>query len=379
MAVSLFWRLILGYAMILVLSIGASLYAVFQLGELSQTARKALEIDYRIIAQQEHLTDAFLSEARYGGKFLLTQSPSSYDQFRQFKNDFLRYLRDLKGAGTSAETSTQLVRIEHLHQTFHNLFEQEARYIQAGQPYAQSRYQQERTRILDTALREMARLKDQLEKTLHDKLEGLSGTARAARNIAIVTTLILVVLGTALSIKISTSVTQPLLELAGKTTAKVHTGPAPFSTIPEIQELSEVFARQQNRLLQAAEHNAVEMERLSDELASRLAILKRKLNETKKQNGSAPFSADGELIDSIIEDADRLIQRCVEVSAAVAARSAVSKLEPNAGRGNSGPLMREPSEKPPTNEDLRAFSVTKYARCVASLWRQFKRQRSGIA
>src|SRR5262247_1223901 len=103
MTLSLFWRLTLGYAAILLLSIGVSIYAVVQLGELSTTARTAFETDYRTIEQQERLTDAFLSEVRYGGKFLLTQSPSSYDQFSQFKNDFLRYLNELKTLGITAE------------------------------------------------------------------------------------------------------------------------------------------------------------------------------------------------------------------------------------------------------------------------------------
>jgi len=180
MALPLFWRLTLGYAAILLLSVGTSIYAIVQLGELSQTARVALDTDYRTIAQQETLTDAFLSEVRYGGKYLLTQSPSSYDQFRQFKNDFLGYLSELKATGTTVETSTELVRVEQYHQSFHGLFEQEVRYIKAGQPYAQSRYQQERDKILDNMLRELARLKDQLEKNVHDKLERLGGTARAA-------------------------------------------------------------------------------------------------------------------------------------------------------------------------------------------------------
>ena len=181
MPIPLFWRLILGYAAILLLSVGTSVYSIVQLGGLSQTARDAIDTDYRTIAHQETLTDAFLSEARYGGKYLITQAPASYDQFRQFKNDFLRYLGELKSAGVSGEITTQLVRVDQLHRSYHDLFEQEVRYLKAGQPYAQSRYQQERDKILENTLRELAHLKDQLEKTLHDKLEHMSGTAGAAR------------------------------------------------------------------------------------------------------------------------------------------------------------------------------------------------------
>ncbi len=258
MALPLFWRLTLGYAAILLLSVGTSTYAIVQLGELSQTARVAVDTDYRTIAQQENLTDAFLSEVRYGGKYLLTQSPSSYDQFRQFKNDFLLYLGELKALGTTLDTSTELVRVEQFHESFHGLFEQEVRYIKAGQPYAQSRYQQEREKILDNMLRELARLKDRLEKNVHDKLERLGGNARAARNIAIATTLILLIIGTALSLKISTSVTTPLRDLTNRSKNELADEQidTQLSSIPEIQELSLVVARQKQRLLRAALDNA---------------------------------------------------------------------------------------------------------------------------
>jgi CHASE3 domain sensor protein len=384
MTLRLFWRLILGYAAILLLSIGASIYAIVQLGQLNETARRALETDYRTIAQQENLTDAFLSEVRYGGKFLLAQAPSSYDQFRQFKNDFLRYLNELKSLGITAEHSTQLVRIEHLHQSFHELFEQEAGYVKAGQPYAQSRYQQERTRILDAMLRELARLKDQLENTLHEKLEGLGRTARDARNIAVVTTLMLLVLGTALSIKISTSVTNPLVQLAGKlkTESPIASIPPGFSTIPEIRELGEVLVGQQQRLFQAAERNAGDMGRLAEELAARLADLKRTLNECRAQNSSAQESVDRTPLDRLIEETDHLIQNCAEVSASVTARTQVIRLEPQAAqKANTSASSSRNSARlgQVAGENSNASSLSGVARLFTSLRRQVKRQRSNAA
>ena len=336
MALPLFWRLTLGYAAILLLSVGTSIYAIVQLGELSQTARVALDTDYRTIAQQETLTDAFLSEVRYGGKYLLTQSPSSYDQFRQFKNDFLGYLSELKATGTTVETSTELVRVEQYHQSFHGLFEQEVRYIKAGQPYAQSRYQQERDKILDNMLRELARLKDQLEKNVHDKLERLGGTARAARNIAIATTLILLIIGTALSLKISSSVTTPLLDLTNRSkdeSADEQVG-MQLSTIPEIRELSLVVSRQKQRLLRAALDNTSQVERVTEELAARLTYLKRQLNGLKTENEPTLTQRRRASVDTLIEDTDRLVQYCAELNASAAARTEVMKLAPQTAQEN---------------------------------------------
>jgi len=341
MALPLFWRLTLGYAAILILSVGTSTYAIVQLGELSQTARVAVDTDYRTIAQQENLTDAFLSEVRYGGKYLLTQSPSSYDQFRQFKNDFLRYLGELKASGTTVETSTELVRVEQFHQSFHGLFEQEVRYIKAGQPYAQSRYQQERDKILDNMLRELARLKDRLEKNVHNKLERLGGNARAARNIAIATTLILLISGTALSLKISGSVTTPLRDLTNRTKNELADEQidTQLSSIPEIQEFSLVVARQKQRLLRAALDNAGQVERVTEELATRLISLKKQLNGLKAGNEPTLTQGRRASIDTLIEDTDRLVQYCAELSASTAARTEVIKLTPQTTQENGTGAM----------------------------------------
>ena len=54
--------------------LGVAAYSIVQLGSLSGTARAALDIDNRMMAYQETLTDAFLSEVRYAGRFLITRA-----------------------------------------------------------------------------------------------------------------------------------------------------------------------------------------------------------------------------------------------------------------------------------------------------------------
>jgi hypothetical protein len=90
------WRLFLGNGGILLLCVFPSLYAIGQLSTLGGTARAVLERDHRMIAYQEALTDSFLSEIRYGGKYIFTQAEDRHQQMVQFKNDFAGYLEQLK-------------------------------------------------------------------------------------------------------------------------------------------------------------------------------------------------------------------------------------------------------------------------------------------
>jgi CHASE3 domain sensor protein len=332
MAIPLFWRLILGYSAILLLTIGTSLYSIIQLSAFSKTARAAIDTDYRMIASQETLTDALLSEVRYGGKYLITQSPASYDQFLQFKNDFVRYLSGLKASNVSREILTQLSHVEQLHQGYHDLFEQEMRYIKARQPYAQSRYQQERDKILDNTLRELGRLKEQLQNNVQNKLEQMGSSARTARNIAIVTTLILLILGTTLSLKISATVTKSLGEIKRRTQGEIPdpVSSMPISTIPEIQELSDAFTQRIKQLNGAAEKNVTLVQQVTEEVAARLIALKAGLSDLRASGEANNDQDNSSTIAALIADTDRLVEHCADLNAAAAAEAEVKKLQSRA-------------------------------------------------
>lgn len=212
MAISIFWRLILSHIGILLLSGAACFYSIMQLGALSGAARSALDTNQRMIAYQEGLTEAFLSEVRYGGNYVISHSEARYDQLLQFKREFVNYLEILKRLGHSESTS--LSAIERLHDQYHELFDREVTYIRANQNYAQSRYQQERDKLVESTVGELDLLKAQLRARLQNKLEILDQAARTARKIAIATALVVLILGILISLKVSRSMDGSMIKPA---------------------------------------------------------------------------------------------------------------------------------------------------------------------
>jgi CHASE3 domain sensor protein len=206
MSIPIFWRLIVGNTGILLLSVLACLYSIVQLSTLSENARAALDGDHRMIGYQEALTDTLLSQVRYGGKYVITHAEDRHEHLRQFKSDFLRYLAEFKSLSRSEQIGTSLSKVEQLHVQYHELFDREAEYIRAKQNYAQSRYQQERDKVLESALSELQRLKALLQASLQDKLTSMEQAARTAREIAIAMTLAVLVLSTWFSVKFSKSI-----------------------------------------------------------------------------------------------------------------------------------------------------------------------------
>jgi hypothetical protein len=254
MAISIFWRLVLSHIGILVLSGAACLYSIVQLGSLSGTARAALGNNHRMIDYQEALTDAFLSEVRYGGKYLITHTEGRHDQLRQFKKDFTDYLELLKARAEPEPVTISLTRIERFHRQYHDLYDREVEYIRAKQIYASSRYQQERDKIIESTIRELDGLKAQLRAKLQEKLEGIDQGARRARKIAVISTLIVLIMGTLLSLKVSQSITDPL----GETIASLPRNQtdwlrAPMSWGMNFVERSQNFAKiRKKRLMTVA-------------------------------------------------------------------------------------------------------------------------------
>jgi CHASE3 domain sensor protein len=311
--IPIFWRLISGYALILLLSVGVSAYSVVQLGSLSGTARLALDTDNRMISAQEKLTDAFLSEVRYAGKFVITHTASLHDQFRQFKNDFTGYMSEIKSLAASPDTKVRLSRVEELHQRYQDLFDREVRYIKAGQPYAESRFRQEREKVLESALGELERLKRQLHKNLNDKLETIDTAARAARTGSAAATLLLLGLGAALSVAVSKSITRPLARLKRTTLEQTeHDGRSTSESyrIPELTELSDVLCIARRNLREAAETNKVFVHGIAEQFVTPLISLKRRLSYLERELTEKTTAEQRTTFQVLAEETERLIQRC---------------------------------------------------------------------
>jgi methyl-accepting chemotaxis protein len=316
MRIPIFWRLTLGYSLILLLSVAVSSYSIVQLGRLSGIARAALDTDNRMIAYEEKLTDAFLSEVRYAGRFLITHAASLHDQFRQFRHDFDRYMNEIKSLAASAEIKTRLSGIEELHLRYQALFDQEVRYVKAGQPYAESRFQLEKEKILESGLGELDRLKRQLQQNLHDKLENMEREAAATRTSAIAITLLLVGLGLALSLAISKGITGPLARL--KVTAVEETeqdsgSSSEFYRIPEIQELSDALSTTQRRLRRRAEVNNAFVHTITEQFVIPLVSLKKRLTYLEAEFTEKATAEQKTTFDVLVQEIERLIQRSAEL------------------------------------------------------------------
>ena len=198
MSVPTLRRFIVSYSAMLALMVAVSGYSVVQLGKLSAAAHVAISVEQAMIDETNRLADAFLSEVRYAGKFSATQAPVHYEQYRQFTADFERSMLRLKSLAASDEATQRLSRAEEYHGQYHQLFAREVEYINARQPYAETRYREERERLVDYFLREHEALKSNLEASLQQRIGYVEQTASANQRFTSIATLLLAISGIAL-------------------------------------------------------------------------------------------------------------------------------------------------------------------------------------
>lgn len=195
MVPSILHRFVIGYSSMLILMVTVSGYSVIQLGKLGDAAHIALSVEQHMIDDSEKLADAFLSEIRYAGKFSVTHAPVDYDQYKQFKADFDRYMAQLKSLAGSKNAAQRLARAEEYHAQYHQLFEKEVNYIKTKQTYAETRYREEKERLVDYLLREHEAFKSGLQKSLQQRIGYIEQAALESQKFTLAATLLLLGLG----------------------------------------------------------------------------------------------------------------------------------------------------------------------------------------
>ena len=346
MSIPVFWRIILGYSVILLLAVAVAAYSILQLGSLSGTARAALDVDNRMMGYQETLTDAFLSEVRYAGRFLITRAGANHDEVHQFKEDFTRYMNELTSLAAAGDIKARLIRVDELHLRYHELFDQEVRYIKKGQAYAQSRYQQEREKILDAGLKELEALKAELNRNLHNKLQTIEGAASGARAISIASTLILVGLGIGLSILISKSITTPLSQLTRSVAQDSEPSvdaASEVSRIPEIRQLSDSLLQERGKLREVACAHAKFVDTITERVATPLKSIKQRLDQLRRHIAETDPHDQKTSLDITIRETDRVIEHCSRLQKAPTAQPTTNV--------HASVASRDPSFASPSIED----------------------------
>lgn len=307
---TIFYRLIVGYLLIVLLILAVSIYMLFQLLQFERVTNSILEVDHRMEALDKKLTDSLLSQMRYEKKYMVTRDEALYGQFLLARSDFNKFMAEISDVADNAFQKSVLLRIKNSYQTYQDWIEEEAKNIRNNRSYPSSDYKREKEKIVDRILEDLQALAGHSRQDTMKKIGNLQEAGIQARQVAIIILTLAILAVIVLSLFITRSITHPISLLIGRTREIAH---GVFEKKPQLQGPSEI--RELNKAVDSMCDRLQEIDRMksdffstvSHEMRTPLTSIKEGTNLLMDGVGGPISEKQDKLLKIIAAESKRLI------------------------------------------------------------------------
>jgi two-component system sensor histidine kinase GlrK len=311
MKLTLFSRLMIGYAIIFVLMMAMSIYAILKLHQFNAGNSYILNIDKSILNYKKKLTDTLVAQQRFESEYVLSRDIVFYQRFLAVKEEFNEYLAEVRSIADTPQKKESLKRVKEDSERYQSLVQEEGKLIGENQKVNKKWYEQEKEKASAAALRELEMLEVYSWQDISDRMKMLGEAGTSARNVAIVMALGSIFLVTISSFFITRSVTRPLNLLMDKTREipqGVFKGDLSIPSPPEISELTQAFNLMVGKLKAVDKMKSDFLSIMSHELRTPLTSIKEGTNLLLEGVGGIITEKQKRLLTIIAEESDRLIR-----------------------------------------------------------------------
>lgn len=347
---SILFRLISSYLLIIVVVLLSGIYTIWNLSEINRLIQTVTNDDAREIHLSEESLEILYSATAAEEKFFVSRDKAYYRQFKTLGAEFDKQMAELASLADTAKKQELLARVRTLHNDYGRLFDDTADPTGARSVPDREivRFRAAREQIASEAaqrLRELARVASAERDERLVRIEAISVRTANAILVSLIVAVMMVIVISAFN---THSVSGPISRLREKTKAIAGGDfgePLNISSPPEIRELADAFNAMCERLRELDQMKIDYIGHLSHELRTPLTAIKEASSMLQEGLFAALPERERELQGLIRQECERLI------------RSVNRLLDFSMMESGMMPLTLQDAELPPIVEkNLQRFS-----------------------
>ena len=308
---TIFKRLSLGYALIMLMILFMGLYVTFQLNKLDELNYKVAVVDNATVKLGEGLLDSLFSQVAFEKKYLISHDADFYDQHREMRAAFQKGLGEIEALTKSSSVNSLLGEIKILYHSYLSLFQEELDVTARRLDYPKRPYSEERENVVSAINGKVMKI---IRTATASRDESVVTTHRISYRVFRVTSItagLAIVLGILISFITTRSIVKPISLLQEKT-REIAKGRfqkiSQISSSPEIRELAEDFNAMSERLKELDELKLDFISHVSHELRTPLTSIKAASSLLLDSPLGKSTEKRIELLEIIKGECDRLIR-----------------------------------------------------------------------
>ena len=310
---SILFRLIGSYLLIIVVVLLSGIYTIWNLSELNRIIRTVTTHDARMIRLSEECQEVLYSSTAAEEKYFVSRDESYRKQFKDLQVEFARRINELASLADTEKRQTLLGTIRVLHIRFEMLFDNmaERKGVSKVPTGKFAEYRAEQDRIVSEAGQNLREFTKVASDERDEKLREIEANSVRTADAIMISLFLAVIMVIVISVINTRTVSVPISRLREKTKAVARGDfgdPLDIPSPPEIRELAVAFNAMCDRLSELDQMKIDYIGHLSHELRTPLTAIKEASRMLQERVFAAVPERERELQTLILDECERLIR-----------------------------------------------------------------------